>query len=157
MSRKLKTDFEIINKLAAFDDEAYLMLENIDKKYKHNRIQFVKNALNDAESLLIEAIYTPPLTLEMGREKTKLLSKSLAKVVSAEYQVYRMCDKTSSLTKIGKSRFMDGLYDLYKDYDKLLNSLKKKYGADVNGYGRCAELGTIRTADCRKEGGSYGQ
>ena len=146
-----------MNKLAAFDDEVYRMLENVDKKYKHNRVQFAKEALNEAESLLSEAIYTPPLTLEMGREKAKLLSKSLSKVVTAEYHVYRMHDKSSSLTNNGVSRFMKGLYDLYGDYDKLLNSLKKKYGADVNGYGRCAGLGMIRTADCRKEGGSYGQ
>ena len=146
-----------MNKLAAFDDEVYRMLENVDKKYKFNRIQFVKDALNEAEMFLTEAIYTPPLTLKMGRKKVEMLSKSLSRIVAAEYQVYRMHDKNSSLTNNGVSRFMEGLYDLYGDYDKLLNSLKKKYGADVNGYGRCGELGTIRTADCREEGGSCGQ
>lgn len=148
MSRKLKTEFEIMNKLAAFDDEVYSMLENVDKKYKFNRIQFVKEALNEAEMFLSEAIYTIPLTIEMGRKKVELLSKSLSRIVTAEYQVYRMCDKTSSLTENGVARFMEGLYDLYGDFDKLLNSLKKKYEAEANGYARCSGLGTIRTVDC---------
>ena len=108
----------------------------------------MKEALNEAEMFLSEAIYTIPLTIEMGRKKVELLSKSLSRIVTAEYQVYRMCDKTSSLTENGVARFMEGLYDLYGDFDKLLNSLKKKYEAEANGYARCSGLGTIRTVDC---------
>lgn len=154
MARKLKTDFEILNKLAAVDDEMFAILENVDKKYKFNRKQFILDALCEAETMLLDSLYTPPLNKEMFGEKIFLLARSQSRLILAEYQFYRLNSNNNGVSNKALSRLMDGIYSLHGDYDRLLSSLRKKYESDASGCARGAELGMIRTADCNKEGGS---
>lgn len=153
MSVKKITEFEIVNKVMLFDAEVYRVLGNAPKKWRFNKVQQIQNALGEAEMLLIDSIDTAPTTQELFEEKIFLLSRSRSRLRFGEVQLYRLNDD-GSISSNTIARIMVLMYDLYKNYDRLLSSLRKKYGSDVSDRGHYAEPSVIRTADCGAEGGS---
>ena len=153
MAFKKITEFEIINKIMMFDKEVYRIMDNVDKKYRFNKVQQVKDALGETEQMLIDSIDTHPSSKELAEEKIFLLSRSRSRLRFVEMQLYRMNDEATISNKT-MARLIESLYLLYGDYNKLLSSIKKKYETDAFGCARSAELGVIRTADCNREGGS---
>ena len=153
MALKKITDFEIVNKIMLFDKEIFRIMDMVDKKYRFNKVQQVKDAIGELEQMLIDSIDTVPATPELMEEKIFLLSRSRSRLRFVEIQLYRMNDD-SSISNDTIARLIETLDALYGDYDRLLSSLKKKYESDIRGCVRDGELGMIRTANCGMEGSS---
>ena len=153
MALKKITDFEIVNKIMLFDKEIFRIMDIVDKKYRFNKVQQVKDAIGELEQMLIDSIDTVPATPELMEEKIFLLSRSRSRLRFVEIQLYRMNDD-SSISNDTIARLIETLYALYGDYDRLLSSLKKKYESDIRGCVHDGELGMIRTANCGMEGSS---
>ena len=150
MALKKITDFEIVNKVMLLDKEIFRVMDNVAKKYRFNKVQQVKDAIGELEQMLIDSIDTVPATPELMEEKIFLLSRSRSRLRFVEIQLYRMNDD-SSISNDAIATLIEKLYALYGDYDRLLNSLKKKYESDIRGCACDGELGMIRTANCGTE------
>lgn len=155
MKQKKITEFEIVNKVMRLDAEVYRILENAPRKFEFNKKQQVKDALGDAEQLLIDAIDTPPDSTEGKQEKVWCLNRSRSRIRFCEVQLYRMNDD-AAISNRAMADLMIMLYDLYADYEKLLSSMRKKYfGPDRQGCAPAAVPGVIGTTDCGRGGGPH--